>query len=215
MQDSRRQKIRLQLNVYDLTALNEHVYCVGLGAFHSGVVIHDRDVKEWSFGYHPFETTGVFFLPTPGIIPNNPACVLRETLDLGEIDISSVALNEKIEKLSKLYPGNSYRLLERNCNHFTDDLVRELTGEGIPSWVNRTSWWISKLECIIPEKYFPKGPEEVSAPTCTCGKDHDQDQWGEGRRLSETDGPTPNLPQDIVERRLLIERYTVERLKKV
>ena len=27
--------------------------------------------------------------------------------------------------------------MDRNCNHFTNDLCQKLTGKAIPSWVNR------------------------------------------------------------------------------
>jgi deubiquitinase DESI2 len=42
-----------------------------------------------------------------------------------------------IEKLARKYHGNTYHLITKNCNHFTDDVCKSLTGKSIPAWVNR------------------------------------------------------------------------------
>lgn len=42
-----------------------------------------------------------------------------------------------MEELSKKYRGDTYHLISRNCNHFTDDMCMQLTGKHIPGWVNR------------------------------------------------------------------------------
>ena len=33
------------------------------------------------------------------------------------------------------FKGNSYHLLQRNCNHFSETLCKRLTGQHPPSWV--------------------------------------------------------------------------------
>mmetsp|Transcript_15449 Transcript_15449/g.24458 ORF Transcript_15449/g.24458 Transcript_15449/m.24458 type:complete len:211 (-) Transcript_15449:152-784(-) len=38
---------------------------------------------------------------------------------------------------SAQYQGFSYNILGNNCNDFSDDLCRRLTGKPIPTWVNR------------------------------------------------------------------------------
>jgi hypothetical protein len=35
------------------------------------------------------------------------------------------------------YHGDTYHLISKNCNHFTDDVSCRLTGKRVPGWVNR------------------------------------------------------------------------------
>lgn len=35
------------------------------------------------------------------------------------------------------YHGDTYHLISKNCNHFTDDISGRLTGKRLPGWVNR------------------------------------------------------------------------------
>jgi hypothetical protein len=41
------------------------------------------------------------------------------------------------EELAGEYRGNAYNLITKNCNHFCNDACIRLTGNPIPSWVNR------------------------------------------------------------------------------
>jgi hypothetical protein len=42
-----------------------------------------------------------------------------------------------IQRMASEYHGDTYHLISKNCNHFTDDLSTRLTGKKIPGWVNR------------------------------------------------------------------------------
>jgi len=42
-----------------------------------------------------------------------------------------------MEELAAEYKGNAYNLITKNCNHFCNDACVKLTGNSIPSWVNR------------------------------------------------------------------------------
>ena len=42
-----------------------------------------------------------------------------------------------MEELAAEYRGNAYNLITKNCNHFCNDACLRLTGNPIPSWVNR------------------------------------------------------------------------------
>jgi hypothetical protein len=44
---------------------------------------------------------------------------------------------EFIQRMASEYHGDTYHLISKNCNHFTDDLSTRLTGKPIPGWVNR------------------------------------------------------------------------------
>lgn len=41
------------------------------------------------------------------------------------------------EELASVYIGTAYNLITKNCNHFCNDACIKLTGNPIPSWVNR------------------------------------------------------------------------------
>lgn len=42
-----------------------------------------------------------------------------------------------IEEMASEYHGDTYHLISKNCNHFTDNVSLRLTGRSIPGWVNR------------------------------------------------------------------------------
>ncbi|GAA5957623.1 hypothetical protein JCM21900_000771 [Sporobolomyces salmonicolor] len=59
--------------------------------------------------------------------------------------------------------GTKYKLLERNCNTFTDELVYRLTGRRAPAWLNRAAWVATSLPCIVPSGWVDDADE--AAPT--------------------------------------------------
>ncbi|GAA5862501.1 hypothetical protein JCM5296_000364 [Sporobolomyces johnsonii] len=59
--------------------------------------------------------------------------------------------------------GTRYKLLERNCNTFTDELVYRLTGRRAPAWLNRAAWVATSLPCIVPSGWVDDADE--AAPT--------------------------------------------------
>ncbi|KAF8698498.1 hypothetical protein HU200_035241 [Digitaria exilis] len=104
---------------------------IGLGGiFHSAVQVYGED--EWSFGF--CETgSGVFSCP----VGKNPMYTYRERIVLGETECSIATVNRILRELSREWPGHSYDLLSRNCNHFCDVLCDRLGVPNLPGWVNR------------------------------------------------------------------------------
>ncbi|XP_030954516.1 deSI-like protein At4g17486 isoform X4 [Quercus robur] len=49
------------------------------------------------------------------------------------------------------YHGDTYHLISKNCNHFTDDISWRLTGKHIPGWVNRLARLGALCSCLLPE----------------------------------------------------------------
>jgi hypothetical protein len=45
-------------------------------------------------------------------------------------------VQEVVQALGNEYKGTAYHLLERNCNHFSNELCLKLTGNPAPSWVS-------------------------------------------------------------------------------
>ncbi|KAL4554657.1 hypothetical protein LXL04_037256 [Taraxacum kok-saghyz] len=55
-----------------------------------------------------------------------------------------------MEDLAEDYKGISYNLITKNCNHFCNDVCVRLTGNSIPSWINRLARIGFLCNCIIP-----------------------------------------------------------------
>ncbi|PWA82361.1 PPPDE putative thiol peptidase family protein [Artemisia annua] len=104
---------------------------IGLGGiFHSAVQVYGED--EWSFGFCE-QGTGVFSCPAK----KNPMYTYRECIVLGKTSLSKSKVNQILRELSREWPGNSYDLLAKNCNHFCNDFCESLGVPKLPGWVNR------------------------------------------------------------------------------
>ncbi|KDO42984.1 hypothetical protein CISIN_1g032500mg [Citrus sinensis] len=55
-----------------------------------------------------------------------------------------------MEDLAEEYKGNAYNLITKNCNHFCNDACIRLTGNPIPSWVNRLARIGFFCNCVLP-----------------------------------------------------------------
>jgi len=132
------------LNVYDLTPVNDYLYWLGFGVFHSGIEVHGM---EYGFGAHDFSSSGVFEVESKCC----PGFVYRKTVWLGTTELSREEFRSFIETLAGKYHGNTYHLISKNCNHFTDDVCKNLTGKPIPGWVNRLARVGSVFDCLLPE----------------------------------------------------------------
>ncbi|XWS61220.1 hypothetical protein CRYUN_Cryun07bG0107000 [Craigia yunnanensis] len=104
---------------------------IGLGGiFHSAVQVYGDD--EWSFGFCE-QGSGVFSCPSG----KNPMYTYRESMVLGSTSFSIFKVNQILRELSTEWPGTSYDLLSKNCNHFCDEFCERLGVQKLPGWVNR------------------------------------------------------------------------------
>lgn len=104
---------------------------IGLGGiFHSAIQVYGED--EWSFGFCE-QGSGVFSCPSG----KNPMYTYRECITLGTTDCSIFKVNQILRELSREWPGYSYDLLSKNCNHFCDEFSERLGVPKLPGWVNR------------------------------------------------------------------------------
>lgn len=134
----------IYLNVYDVTNLNSYLYWLGLGIFHSGIEVYG---VEYAFGAHDYPSSGVF-----EVEPRNcPGFMFRRTITVGTTDKNPLQFRDFIEQLSLDYPGDSYHLIARNCNHFTNDVCMKLTKRSAPGWVNRLAYIGAFCSCLLPE----------------------------------------------------------------
>ncbi|KAI4379453.1 hypothetical protein MLD38_005748 [Melastoma candidum] len=143
------------LNVYDLTPINNYTYLFGLGIFHSGIEVHG---KEYGFGAHDFPLSGVF-----EVEPRNcPGFLYRNSIQLGKINMPPSEFRTFMEDMASEYHGDTYQLISKNCNHFTDDLSRRLTGRHIPGWVNRLARLGAFCSCLLPESLKVTSVKQLS-----------------------------------------------------
>ncbi|XP_006655688.2 uncharacterized protein LOC102722125 [Oryza brachyantha] len=104
---------------------------IGLGGiFHTAIQVYGDE--EWSFGYCE-NGTGVFSCPPC----KNPMYTYRESIVLGKTSCSIFTVNQILQELSWKWPGGSYELLSRNCNHFCNAFCEKLEVPKLPAWVNR------------------------------------------------------------------------------
>ncbi|KAJ8774053.1 hypothetical protein K2173_009484 [Erythroxylum novogranatense] len=136
-------KVLVYLNVYDLTPINGYAYWLGLGIYHSGVQVHG---VEYGFGAHEHSSTGIFEVEPKQC----PGFTFRKSILIGRTDLGPKDVRGFMEKLAQDYPGNTYHLITKNCNHFCNDVCVKLTGKPIPSWVNRLARLGLFCNCVLP-----------------------------------------------------------------
>lgn len=101
-----------------------------VGGYHSGVVL---DGREWSFGGGDGPGTGVYSC-TP---ERNECYTFKQRVVMGTTTASDAELSTVLQRLAAEWPRGSYKLLERNCNHFSSHLLKELVGRPAPAFVNQ------------------------------------------------------------------------------
>ena len=89
---------------------------------------------EYAFGGHGYDYSGIFqAAPRTGL----QGVAFRQSIAVGTVDLTPAQLDALIVSLGRQYTGQSYNLLTRNCNHFTDELVQRLCDTSAPAWINR------------------------------------------------------------------------------
>ncbi|XP_048500880.1 deSI-like protein At4g17486 isoform X4 [Beta vulgaris subsp. vulgaris] len=142
--DGGKERTALYLNVYDLTPVNNYLYWLGLGIFHSGIEVHGM---EYGYGAHEYATSGVFEVEPRSC----PGFIFRKAIPLGTTDMTRAEFRTFMQHLATKYHGDTYHLIAKNCNHFTDEVCLQLTGKSIPGWVNRLARLGSYFNCLLPE----------------------------------------------------------------
>ncbi|KAK9071329.1 hypothetical protein SSX86_009898 [Deinandra increscens subsp. villosa] len=132
------------LNVYDLTPFNSYSIWFGFGVFHTGIEVYGM---EYGFGAHDYSISGVFEVEPRSC----PGFIYRCSISLGLIDMSASEFREFIETMASEYHGDTYHLISKNCNHFTDDISHRLNCRRIPGWVNRLAKFGSLFSCLLPD----------------------------------------------------------------
>lgn len=143
------EELDVKLNVYDLNATDGKNYVttfnslsknIGIGVFHSGVQVGDK--VEFFYGFRE-EGTGVCHCKPAQALPE--VYKFRETIEIGKCSMPMREVYEIIRNLQKSeqWQGPSYDITRHNCNSFSDEFCKILTGNGIPAWVNRVADGVS------------------------------------------------------------------------
>ncbi|GAA5899533.1 uncharacterized protein JCM6883_005252 [Sporobolomyces salmoneus] len=76
-----------------------------------------------------------------------------------------------IQELKKdpQWDGTKYDLLKRNCNSFTEELVRRVTGKTAPYWINRAAFIATSFPCIVPAGMIDETEENVPTADASHG----------------------------------------------
>jgi hypothetical protein len=129
---------RVLINVYDLNEMNDSLYGLGLGMYHSGVQIGGL---EWTFA----GGAGIY-----SDSPKSAPAAFRESIDMGEFAGSSRDIDAILDDLRQKFRPNSYNVLSQNCNSFAEDFVERLLAKPLPGYINRLAGWGSMIQCLLP-----------------------------------------------------------------
>ena len=89
---------------------------------------------EYAFGAHEYSTSGIF----EGEPRKCQEFTFRKSVLIGWTEMNVEEVRRVMEEeLAYIYTGTAYNLITKNCNHFCNDACVKLTGNPIPSWVNR------------------------------------------------------------------------------
>ena len=152
------------INVYFLNSFSTYLSSVGVGVYHTGVSVFGR---EYSFGYHPYEGTGIFETE-PG---QASGVQLSQSLTVPELFVELNAVELILDDLRCEYAASTYNIFTRNCNHFTNDFCERLLGLSAPTYINRTAWLGSFFQCIIPQQLLHQMTVEANSyeeHICPC-----------------------------------------------
>ena len=132
MMELRRPEV-VYLNIYHITKLNSLLELLGVGFYHTSVLIHNH---EFSFGGHDFPLSGVVSVEAG----NNAGLTLKEQVPVGITYYNEYEIEEIINKFGEFWHGIDYDPFGKNCNSFTAKLIEQITNNEeyyYPSYINR------------------------------------------------------------------------------
>lgn len=133
------------LSVYVLNnarVLNAVTELAGIGGvYHVGVDVYGL---EWSFGWCE-QGSGVHNVH----VGCSELGLFKERVPLGRSPCSPGEIIATLDELRGAWAGPSYNLLQRNCVHFSGELVQRLQVRGCPAWVNSLTTFVDWLAQLL------------------------------------------------------------------
>ena len=115
-------KFPLILNTYKLTA-NILINKIGLDIFHTAI---EFEGVEYAFGFLDLPECGIYEIKPMTFDDGD----FVESFLMGYCDRNT--FYNLLEKLKTEFLGNTYNILKKNCNHFTNDICKKLLKKEIP-----------------------------------------------------------------------------------
>ncbi len=90
----------------------------------------------------------------------------RESIEVKDLKLESIEVVYRVlPGIMKKFRANKYDMLKFNCNHFSDEFLRQISKERnrLPAYLNRPANFGSRLHCLVPRKYLivvPPGSSE-------------------------------------------------------
>jgi hypothetical protein len=107
------------INIYQIKE-DSIISAIGIKLYHTAI---EYDGREYAFGFLDEKSVSGVYDIKPMSFDDG---TYKESINLGMISRRQFFI--KLEKLKKIYMGNSYNILTKNCNHFSNDFVKDLFG---------------------------------------------------------------------------------------
>lgn len=133
--------IDIYLNIYDIHPINCFFDNLGLGAYHTAIMIGNR---EYSFS----RKKGIYYVHLDN------TSNLKKSIYMGTINEEENNIINLISTYSDEFNEKTYCYLNNNCNHFTNSVLSSLFIKNIPDYINRLANFMSVISCFIPYEYF-------------------------------------------------------------
>lgn len=154
-------------NDYRVANFNSLAKSFNGGIYHAAVEIYGR---EYSFGGSKRNTTGIFACK-PRKCPMHR---YRESLYLGDCDLSLKQVNQILRKMKPEWMAPTYDLFRNNCCFFSREFVTELGVGTIPEWIYSLAnvgaaiddFYKSSNSSCIKEKKETGGISKVRPASC-------------------------------------------------
>ncbi|RID54748.1 hypothetical protein BRARA_G02048 [Brassica rapa] len=133
---------------------------------------------------------------------NAKGFTFRKSILIGKTDLGPLEVRATMDELADKYKGSSYNLITNNCNHFCDHTCMKLTGNPIPSWVNRLARIGFICNCVLPATINATklGDNRVNQDkTCEAEANTKKLTSVSRRERSTTDTPSPSSSSPSVQ----------------
>lgn len=124
-------KMKVELLVYDLSHGLAKILSPALlgkeieAVYHTSVRVNKI---EYYFG------SGII-VQNDGIFASKHGLQPYLTLSMGETEVTTDDITSYLESIQDVFNDKSYDLFTNNCNNFSDELCKFLTGNGIPQYI--------------------------------------------------------------------------------
>lgn len=198
---------KITLNLYDLSPANSYLFPIGMGLHHSGIEIMGSEYTFASgsgiFSHSPREANGAIF---------------RESIELGLFDGGSRDVDYIISHLRGDFGGDTYNIISKNCNHFSNSFSLALLNKPIPSYVNRVASIGKMCSCLLPKEFAPVNHPSngfiMQAPSGTASMQrHTKNQnafsgsgkkLGSGNKMGVFDISATEKVEDLTDRKSVV-----------